>query len=120
MLFSLFLHFFFLGMILTTASHAIKDRNCMDLTEAEDIKRRWQKYTEELYKKDLHNPDNNDGVTVIVTQSQTSDFLECEVKWALASMSANKSSGGDGISAELFQILKDDAVKVLHSICQQI
>ena len=87
----------------------------MDLTEAEDIKRRWQKYTEELYKKDLHNPDNNDGVTVIVTQSQTSDFLECEVKWALASMSANKSSGGDGISAELFQILKDDAVKVLHS-----
>ena len=98
----------------------IKDRNDISLIEAEDIKRRWQKYTEELYKKDLHNPDNNDGVTVIVTQSQTSDFLECEVKWALASMSANKSSGGDGISVELFQILKDDAVKVLHTICQQI
>ena len=99
---------------------SIKDRNSMDLIEAGDIKKRCQEYTEELYKKDLHNPDNNDGVTVIVTQSQTSDFLECEVKLALASMSANKSSGGDGISAELFQILKDDAVKVLHSICQQI
>ena len=98
----------------------IKDRNGMDLTEAEDIKRRWQKYTEELYEKDLHDPNNNDGVIVIVTQSQTSDFLECEVKWALASITANKASGGDGIPAELFQILRDDAVKVLHSICQQI
>ena len=91
-----------------------------DLTEAEDIKKWWKEYTEELYKKDLHDPDNNDGVIIIVTQSQTSDFLDCEVKWALASITANKASGGDGISAELFQILKDDAVKVLHSICQQI
>ena len=92
-----------------------KDRNGMDLTEAEDIKKRWQKYTE-LYKKDLHDPDNHDGV---ITHLE-SDILECEVKWALGSITTNKASGGDGIPVELFQILKDDAVKVLHSICQQI
>ena len=92
----------------------IKDRNGMDLTEAEDIKR-WQEYTEELYKKDLHDPDNHDGV---ITHLE-SDILECEVKWALESITMNKVSGGDGIPVELFQILKDDAVKVLHSICQQ-
>ena len=92
----------------------IKDRNGMDLTEAEDIKR-WQEYTE-LYKKDLHNPDNHDGV---VTHLEP-DILECEVRWALGSISMNKASGGDGIPAALFQILKDEAVKVLHSICQQI
>ena len=86
----------------------------MDLTEAEDIKKRWQEYTEELYKKDLHDPDNHDGVITHL------DILESEVKWALGSITMNKASGGDGISAELFQILKDDAVKVLHSICQQI
>ena len=96
----------------------IKDRNGMDLTEAEDIKKWWQEYTEELYKKDLHDPDNHDGV---VTHSHLeSDLLECEVKWALGSITTNKASGGDGIPVELFQILKDDAVKVLHSICQQI
>ena len=83
----------------------------MGLTEAEDIKKRWQEYTEELYKKDIHNPDNHNGV---ITHLQP-DILECEVKWA-----TNKTSGGDGIPAELFQVLKDDAVKVLHSICQQI
>ena len=94
---------------------SIKDRNGMDLTEAEDIKRRWQEYIEELYKKDLHNPDNHDGV---ITQLEP-DILECEVKWALESITTNKANGGDGISVELFQILKDDAVKVLHSICQQ-
>ena len=116
MLFFLFLHFFFLGMILTTASHTIKDRNCIDLTEAEDIKRRWQKYTEELYKKELNNPDNHDAV---ITHLEP-DILECEVKWALGSITTNKASGDDGIPVELFQILKDDAVKVLHSICQQI
>ena len=88
----------------------------MDLTEAEDIKKRWQEYTEELYKKDLHDPDNHDGVT---THLET-DILECEVKWALGSITTNKASGGDGIPVELFQILKDDAVKVLHSICQQV
>ena len=88
----------------------------MDLTEAEDIKKRWQEYTEELYKKDLHDPDNHDGVA---THLQP-DILECEVKWALGSITMNKASGGDGIPVELFQILKDDAVKVLHSICQQI
>ena len=93
----------------------IKDRNCMDLTEAEDIKR-WQEYTEELYKKDLHDPDNHD----VVTTHLEPDILECEVKWALGSITTNKTSGGDGILAELFQILKDDAVKVLHSICPQI
>ena len=95
---------------------SIKDRNGMDLTEAEDIKKRWQEYTEELYKKDLHDPDNHDGV---ITHLEP-DILECEVKWALGSITANKASGGDGIPAELFQILKDDAVKLLHSICQQI
>ena len=94
----------------------IKDRNGMDLTEAEDNKKRWQEYTEVLYKKDLHNPDNHNGV---ITHLEP-DILECKVKWALGSITSNKASGGDGISAELFQILKDDAVKVLHSICQQI
>ena len=88
----------------------------MDLTEAEDIKKRWQEYTEELYKKDLHDPDNHDGV---ITHLEP-DILECEVKWALESIAMNKASGGEGIPVELFQILKDDAVKVLHSICQQI
>ena len=88
----------------------------MDLTEAEDIKKRWQEYTEELYKKDLHYPDNHDGV---ITHLEP-DILEYEVKWALGSITMNKASGGDGIPVELFQILKDDAVKVLHSICQQI
>ena len=95
---------------------SIKDRNGMDLTEAEDIKKRWQEYTEELYKKDLHNPDNHDGV---ITHLEP-DILECEVKWALENITANKASGGDGIPVELIQILKDDAVKVLHSINQQI
>ena len=85
----------------------------MDLTEAEDIKKRRQEYTEELYKKDLHNPDNHDDVMT----NLESDILECEVKWALESITMNKASGGDGISDELFQILKDNAVKVLHSIC---
>ena len=88
----------------------------MDLTEAEDIKKRWQEYTEGLYKKDLHNPDNHDG---LITHLEP-DILECEVKWALGSITMNKVSGCDGIPVELFQILKDDAVKVLHSICQQI
>ena len=93
-----------------------KDRNGMDLTEAEDIKKRWQEHTEELYKKDLHNPDNHDSV---ITHLEP-DILECEVRWALGSITMNKASGSDGIPAELFQILKDDAVKELHSICQQI
>ena len=94
-----------------------KDRNGMDLTEAEDIKKRWQKYTEELYKKkNLHDPDNHDGV---ITHLEP-HILECEVRWALESITKSKASGGDGIPVELFQILKDDAVKVLHSICQQI
>ena len=93
----------------------IKNRNSMDLTEAEGIKR-WQEYTEELYKKDLHDPDNHNGVTTHLEP----DILECEVKWALGSITMNKVSEGDGIPVELFQILKDDAVKVLHSICQQI
>ena len=88
----------------------------MDLTEAEDIRKRWQEYTEELYKKDLHDPDNHDGV---ITHLEP-DILECEVKWALKSISTNKVSGGDGIPVELLQILKDDAVKVLHSLCQHI
>ena len=95
---------------------SIKDINGMDLTEVEDIKKRWQEYTEELYKKGLHDPDTHDGV---VTHLEP-DILECKVKWALESITANKASGGDGIPVELFQILKDDAVKVLHSICQQI
>ena len=94
---------------------SIKDGNGMDLTEAEVIKR-WQEYTEELYKKDLHDPDNHHGV--ITHTHLEPDILECEVKWALGSITTNKASGGDGIPAEQFQILKDDAVKVLHSICQ--
>ena len=88
----------------------------MDLTQVEDIKKRWQEYTEELYRKDLHDPDNHDGV---ITHLET-DILESEVKWALGSITMNKTTGGDGIPVELFQILKDDAVKGLHSICQQI
>ena len=94
---------------------SVKDRNAMDLTEAEDTKKRWQECTE-LYKKDLQDPDNHDGV---ITHLEP-DILECEVKWALESITTNKASGGDGITMELFQILRDDAVKVLHSICQQI
>ena len=94
----------------------IKDRNGMDLTEAEDIKKRWKKYTEELYKKDLHDPDNYFGVIMHLEP----DILECEDKWVLGNITRNKANGRDGIPAELFQILKDDAVKVLHSICQQI
>ena len=94
----------------------IMDRNDMDQTEAEDIKKRWQEYTEELYKKDLNDPDNHDGV---ITHLEP-DILECKVKWALGSINRNKASEGDGIPAELFQILKDDAVKVLHPICQEI
>ena len=92
----------------------IKDRNDMDLTEAEDIKKRWQEYTEELYKKDLNDLDNHDGV---ITHLEP-DILECEDKWALVSITTNKASGGDGIPVELFLILKDDAVIVLYSICQ--
>ena len=95
---------------------SIKDRNGMDLTEAEDIKKRWQEYTEKLYKKDLHDPDNHSG---LITHLEP-DILECEVKWALGSITTNKSSRGDRIPVELFQILKADAMKVLHSICQQI
>ena len=98
---------------------SIKDRNGMDLIEAEDIKKRWQEYTEEMYKNELHNPDNHDGM---ITHLEP-DILECEVKWALESMTTYKASGGNGISVELFQNLKDDVMKVLlsqHSICQQI
>ena len=95
---------------------SIKDRHGLDLTEAEDIKKRWQEYTEELYKTDLHDPDNHDDVITHLDP----DILESEVKWALESITTNKASGGDGIPVELFQILKDDAVKVLHSICQLI
>ena len=95
---------------------SIKDRNCMDLTEAEDIEKRWQEYTDEFYKKDLHDPDNHDGV---ITHLEP-DILECEVKWALESITMNKASGSDGIPVGLLQILKDDAIKVLHSICQKI
>ena len=95
---------------------SIKDRNGMDLTEAEDIKKRWQEYTEELYKKDLHVPDKHDGM---ITHLEP-DILECEVKWALGSITSHKASGCDGIPVELFQILEDDGVKVLHSIFQQI
>ena len=94
----------------------IKERNGIDITEAEDIKKTWQQYTEELYKKDLHDPDNHNGV---ITHLEP-DILECEVKWALESISTNKASGCDGIPVELFRILKDDAVKALHSICQEI
>ena len=93
---------------------SIKDRNGLDLKE--DIQKRWQEYTEELYKKDLHDPDNHDGV---ITHLEP-DILECEVKWALGSTTMNKASGGDGMPVELFQILKDDVIKVLHAICQQI
>ena len=99
-----------------TKMGTIKDRNGMDLTEAEGIKKRWQEYTEELYKKGLHDPDNHNGV---ITHLEPG-ILECEVKWALGSITMSKTSGGDGIPIELFQILKDDAVKMLHSICQQI
>ena len=95
---------------------SIKDRKGRDLTEAEDIKKRCQEYTEELYKKDLHNPDNHDGVITHLGP----DIQECEVKWALESITMNKASGGDEIPVELFQILENDAVKVLHSICQLI
>ena len=95
---------------------SIKDRNGLYLTEAEDIKKRWQEYTEELYKKDLHDQDNHNDV---ITNLEP-DILECEVKWALGSITTNKANGGDRITVELFQILKDDAVKVLHSLCQQI
>ena len=94
---------------------SIKDRNGMDLTEAEGIKKRWQEHTEELYKKHLHNPDNHDGV---ITDLEP-DILECEVKWALESITTHKASGGDGIPVQLFQILEDDAVKVLHSKTKQ-
>ena len=102
--------------IFHTKMGTIKDRNGMDLIKAANIKKRWQEYTEELYKKDLHDPDNQDGV---ITHLEP-DVLECEVKWALGRITMNKASGGDGIPVELFQILKDDAVKLLHSICQQI
>ena len=95
---------------------SIKDRNSMHLTGAEDIKRRWQEYTEEVYKKDLHGQDNHDGMIIHLEPN----ILKCEVKWALENITTNKPTGGDGIPVELFQILKDDAVKVLHSICQQI
>jgi len=95
---------------------SIKDRNYMDLTEAEDIKKRWQEYTGELYKKELHDPDNHDGV---ITHLEP-EILECEVKLASGSITMNKANGGDGIPVELFQILKDDAVTVLHSICHQV
>ena len=95
---------------------SIKDRNGMELTEGTDIKKRWQEYREELYKKDLYNQDNHNGMITLLEP----DILECEVKWALESITMNKASGGDGIPVELFQILEDDAVKVLYSICQQI
>ena len=95
---------------------SIKDRNGMDLTEAEGIKKRWQEYTEELYKNDLHDPDNHKGII----NDLEPDIEECKVKWALGNITMNKASRGDGIPVELFQLLKDDAVKVLHSICQQI
>ena len=106
----------FLPQIFHAKIGTIKDRNGIDLTEAEDTKKRWQEYTGELYKKDLHDPDNCDGV---ITHLET-DILECEVKWALGSITMNNASRGDGIPVEPFQILKDDAVKVLHSICQKI
>ena len=93
-----------------------KDRNCMDLTDAEDIKKRWQEYTEELYEKDLYDADNHNGVITHLVP----DILECEVKWALESITMNKASGCNGIPVELFPILKDDGVKVLHSVCQHI
>ena len=95
---------------------SIKDRNGMDLVEAEGVQRRWQEHTEKLYRKDLHDPDNHNGVITHLGP----DILECEVKWALGSIITNKGSGGDGIPADLFQVIKDDAVKVLHTLCQQI
>ena len=95
---------------------SIKDRNAIDRTEVEDIKNRWQEYTEELYKKELHDPENHNGMITHLGP----DILECEIKWALGRLTTNKASGGDGIPVELFQILQDDAVKVLHSICQEI
>ena len=95
---------------------SIKDRNDIDLTEAEDIKKSWQEYTEKLYKKDLPEADNHEGVIILLEL----DILECEVKWALGSITTNKASGGDGIPAELFKVLKDEYVKVLHSVCQEI
>ena len=101
-----------------TKMGSIKDRNGRDLTEAEDIKKRWQEYTEEVYRNDLHNPDNHHGV--ITHTHLEPDILECEVNWALGSIITNKAGGGDEIPVEVFQILKDDAVKGLHSICQQI
>ena len=103
-------------LIFCNSMDIIKDRNGIDLTEVEDIKKRWQQYTEELYKKDLHDPDNHDGVVTYLEP----DILECKVKWALGSIVMNKASGGDGIPVELIQILKNDAVKVLHSICQKM
>jgi len=103
------------GMFLAKMG-TIKDRNGMDLTEAEDIKKRWQEYTEELYKKDLHDPDNNDSVIAHLEPV----IQECEVKWALQCNTTNKAGGGDGIPVELFQILKNDTMKVVHSICQQV
>ena len=103
-------------LLCLTFIYFLIERTGMDLTEAEDIKKRWQEYTEEVYKKDLHNPDNHNGV---ITHLEP-DILECEVRWALGSMTTNKAIGGDGIPVELFQILKDNAVKALHSICQQI
>ena len=103
------------GTLLAKMS-TINDRNGLDLTEAEDIKKRWQEYTEELYRKVLHDPDNHNGV---ITHLEP-DILECKVKWALGSITTNKARGGDGIPVKLFQILKDDIVKVLHPICQQI
>ena len=95
---------------------SVKDKNGKDLTEADDIKKKWQEYTEELYQKNLHDPDNHDGVIIHLEP----DILECEIRWALGSITMNKAGGSDGIPVELFQILKDDAVKVLHSIHQQI
>ena len=95
---------------------SIKDKNNMDLTEAEDIRKRWQEYTEELYKKDLYDPNNHNGVNTGLEP----DILECEVKWTLGSITMNKASGGEGIPVEIFQILKRDVVKVLYSVCQQI
>ena len=100
----------------STEMSKIKDRNGMNLTEVEDIKKRWQEYIEKLYKKDLHDPDNHDGVITHLER----DILECKVKWALGSITMNKTTGGDGNPAEPFQILNDDVVEVLHSICQQI
>ena len=103
-------------MIFHTKMGTIKDRNDMDLTEAEEIKKSWQEYTEELYKKDLNASDSHDGM---ITHLEL-DIPECEVRWTLRNITTNKASGGDGIPAELFQNLRDDAIKVLHSICQQI